>query len=430
MTNSNGTKTTSNNVLTEDDYVVKVPKLRKEGIDGLFQFIIDAFGRSNQLIPEFLIASILARAAAQFESFFVQFGQHKTKLNAHWQILVAPTGEGKGVSETFANDLWMAASKLANIEPAKQMDGLVSGQGLLKEISDIDEDGNERSDKRVLIVEEEYEKVMTVGKSDGNTLSGTLRIVHDGKTVGNMSISNKLTSTGAHVVLLAHVTPKGLHDKTSKVDESNGYINRHIFCYGMRNQTVYRPRPVSVGELEVITQELSDIISWCGIYSAPTQMVVSRCFEDYYDQIIPEIHDVDGDETRKSLLSRAPHKLITFSMLFAIFDCSLTIKERHLRSAHAWIDYWFESIDYLWGLEASRVKSQRAIDDSDSIYSFLLEKKQLGVDFVNASELNQKFKRRIPAKQRRAALDYLQHKNKVNIIRGKNNSCRVQLLPL
>jgi hypothetical protein len=93
------------------------------------------------------------------------------------------------------------------------------------------------TDKRLLIVEEEFARLLTVASRQGNTLSSTLRKAWDAKqwlhTEGKISPEK---ATGAHISMIGHVTIRELLDCLSTIENKNGFSNRVLWIATKRTK--------------------------------------------------------------------------------------------------------------------------------------------------------------------------------------------------
>src|SRR5262249_6939139 len=63
------------------------------------------------------------------------------------------------------------------------------------------------SDKRLMIQEEEFARLLNVASRDGNTLSPIIRKAWDKGELAVNTKAENLTATGAHISIIGHVTP-------------------------------------------------------------------------------------------------------------------------------------------------------------------------------------------------------------------------------
>jgi hypothetical protein len=91
------------------------------------------------------------------------------------------------------------------------------------------------SDKRLLILEEEFSYTLKMAQRSGNTLSETLRQAWDSRR--SLSTGNKnspLKASDPHVSLIGHTTRDELLATLKLVDLSNGLANRILWCAARR----------------------------------------------------------------------------------------------------------------------------------------------------------------------------------------------------
>ena len=62
------------------------------------------------------------------------------------------------------------------------------------------------TDKRLLVVEEEFSAVLRVAGRDGNTLSEVIRRAWDVRDLRVMTRKCPLRASGAHISILGHIT--------------------------------------------------------------------------------------------------------------------------------------------------------------------------------------------------------------------------------
>jgi hypothetical protein len=98
--------------------------------------------------------------------------------------------------------------------------GLASGEGVIHHVRDpreqkVSDAKNGQThvtlvdpgvtDKRLLVIEQEFASVLNVMERDRNTLSSLLRLAWDGAPLGNMSKNTGERATGAHISLMGHI---------------------------------------------------------------------------------------------------------------------------------------------------------------------------------------------------------------------------------
>jgi hypothetical protein len=116
-------------------------------------------------------------------------------------------------------------------------------------------------DKRLLMHEEEFGRLLTVASRVGNTLSTTLRKAWDGKkwlyTEGKIAPEK---ATEAHISMIGHITVTELLDCLKAVENKNGFSNRVLWIATKRTKQISIPL----------------WIDWRNL-SGPTPRPMSRC---------------------------------------------------------------------------------------------------------------------------------------------------------
>jgi hypothetical protein len=109
---------------------------------------------------------------------------------------------------------------------------LASGEGLIWHVRD---DPN-IVDKRLLVVESEFARVLKVMSRPNNTLSMVLRDSWDNGTLRTMTKNDPSKATNAHISIIGHITEEELEKEMGEVDVFNGFANRFLWVAAKRSQ--------------------------------------------------------------------------------------------------------------------------------------------------------------------------------------------------
>ena len=107
--------------------------------------------------------------------------------------------------------------------------------------------GRSEGEPRVLLVEPEFGRLLTIMNREGSTLSAVLRNAWDGVPLGHARARDESLIARHHVSLLGHVTPIELRQKLTEADAANGFANRILFLAVRRQRLI--PFPDSPDEL-------------------------------------------------------------------------------------------------------------------------------------------------------------------------------------
>src|SRR5207247_7769802 len=157
------------------------PVLREEAFYGLAGKIVKTIDPYTEADPVAVLMNILlgfGNVIGRGPYFRVEETRHFTNLFA---VYVGATSKGrKGQSWSTPRHLLEAVNP--EWMKTKVTSGLSSGEGLIAAVQDPDDlDGFGTSDKRLLVIEEEYCQPLKQMKREGNIISATLRYAWDSK---------------------------------------------------------------------------------------------------------------------------------------------------------------------------------------------------------------------------------------------------------
>ena len=143
--------------------------------------------------------------------------------------------------------------------------GLSSGEGLIWEVRDSTlgvEGGIGVSDKRLLVVENEFGRPLVAMAREGNVLSEVLRESWDS---GNLQIMNKNSpakATGAHISIIGHITCDDLRRNLSSTDQANGFANRFLWIGVRRSKFLPEGGNLSDDAIAALSERLRNAVSF------------------------------------------------------------------------------------------------------------------------------------------------------------------------
>jgi hypothetical protein len=231
--------------------------------------IVEALDPNTEASPAGVLVSLLTMFGnAVGPRPFLQVGadRHHANLSV---ALVGPSSTGRkgtamGQAEHvvgLADDGWRD----------RVVRGLVSGEGVIWNVRDrvaeTDEDsGAEKvidegvADKRLLVREDELASVLAVMVRDGNTLSGVLRDAWDGRRLQTLAKNAPARATGAHVSILAAITPDELRRKLTATEQANGFANRFLWVYVERSKLLPGGPPIDETLVRKLGGEIGDAL--------------------------------------------------------------------------------------------------------------------------------------------------------------------------
>jgi hypothetical protein len=309
------------------------------------------------LLLSFLVAfgSVVGRGP----HFVVEAAEHYTNLNA---VMVGPTSHGrKGTA-------WRQVRRpFAVLDPAWASegvkDGLSSGEGLIWAVRDPIEKqvpvrqqgrvcGYEQvvedagvTDKRLLMVEQEFASTLRVMERDGNTLSPTIRQAWDNGDLRVLTKNSPAKATGAHISIIGHVTRDEINRYLNRTEAGNGFANRFLWCCARR--FVLLPEGGSVPEqaLERVILDLRTAVGFArGVGEVKRDEAARRLWYQVYPVLSREVPGLLGAVT-----ARAEAQVMRLSCIHALLDRSPLIRMHHLEAALAVWRYCEDSARFIFG---------------------------------------------------------------------------------
>lgn len=343
----------------DEDTVKTVPWpiLSDTAMHGTAGRIVQMIAPHTEADPAALLAQLLAAfgCAIGTDPHIVVGNQlHHARV---WPLIVGRTNEGaKGTSlgavlavlrtglPWFTGDFFNA--------------GLSSAEGLIEQVRDpSDGDPEDKNydpgveDKRLIVVETEYRSVMERGRREGNSLSPVLRQAWDDGDLRTMTRkANALRATGAHIVIIAHITPREFQGTLADRDLAGGSVNRMLICLSRRSRLHSRFGNIP----DDVLAEAGSLIA--GAYGAAQahagKLDFTSQFWARWDVLYRELNRDRPDSWATDATARGVAHVLRLSMIYALMDAEkntrLLIDAPHLEAAKALWDYADHSARWLF----------------------------------------------------------------------------------
>ncbi len=338
------------------------PSLPPEALHGLAGRVVEAIAPHSEADPvatlmTFLVA--VGNAAGPQVRAAAGEDAHPARL---FVALVGPSSRGrKGMS-------WSVIRRILSRvdEPwarTRVASGLSSGEGLIYHVRDPREESQairERGrvvgyetvmadpgvlDKRLLIEEPELASALRRMDRESNSLSAVLRQAWDGVALGTLTKNSPLRAAGAHVSLLAHVTPEELVANLGDLDRVNGFANRFLFMLVRRARLIPDPRPLPEAVLSALGQDLAAVLRWA---TEPRLIARSPSAAELWGEIYADL-SAEQPGLLGAVLARSEAHVLRLSTAYALLDCSPHIEPQHLAAALAVWAYAEQSAHFIFG---------------------------------------------------------------------------------
>jgi hypothetical protein len=340
--------------------------------------------------------AILAQFLVCFGSLVGRNAYYQVEARRHYPnlfaVLVGRTAKGrKGTALAWVQALFPSADQ-AWCDRCVQS-GLSSGEGLIASVRDPVRNGGEIidegvTDKRLLVVEEEFSSVLRAAGREGNILSCVIRQAWDSGRLRTMTRHSPLRATDAHISLLGHCCKEEVLNLLTRTDATNGFGNRFLWICARRSKLL--PDGGAMLDLSDLQARIAAAADF-----ARRPLRLSRTAEcaalwrRVYPQLSREVFGLCG-----LLTNRAEAQVLRLSLIYALLDHSKVIEAAHLRSALAVWGYCERSARYIFGASTGNA-------DSDALLAAI---RAAGPEGLTQTQVNGVFQRNKPAKYIRGLL--------------------------
>jgi hypothetical protein len=224
--------------------------------------------------------------------------------------------------------------------------GLASGEALIAEVRDgAGDDDLGVADKRRLVLEPEFTRLLAVAGRQGSTLSHLIREAWDGNPLKNRTKQNPMVATGAHISVLAHVTREELLRRLDDTEIANGFANLFLFALVRRSKKLPEGGSLDPAALDELARQVGVAIERAyrvGVLtrSPAAKDLWAKAYEDFGD----------GEEgLAGAVTARAEAQALRLSVVYALLDGSALIEVEHLEAALAVWTYCEASAYLIFG---------------------------------------------------------------------------------
>ncbi|MDP9398304.1 MAG: hypothetical protein M3P96_11025 [Actinomycetota bacterium] len=231
----------------------KVPRIDPRAYHGPLGEIVRQLAPTTEADPVGVLASLLAYVGTMIgDGPHVRVGNRPQPARI-WPLLLGATGSGRKGTATADAESVVTAFDSYFLQEC-QVSGLSTGEGLIHRLRDRDGDDAGATDKRLLVIESEFARVLGITRREGNTLSEVLRGMWESGAAAVLTRGQPLACTGAHVSIIGHVTQRELRIKLAERDVAGGLVNRFLPLVVDRSQLL--PYEVDSPDLRAVTGQV------------------------------------------------------------------------------------------------------------------------------------------------------------------------------
>jgi hypothetical protein len=308
--------------------------------------LVDSLAPYTEADPAGLLMTLLTYAgAAMTGGPHIHLGNtnHPARLNTG--LIGATSKARKGTADAVVAPLIERADP--EFFRSRITGGFGSGEAVIDAVRDADDTDPGSSDKRLLVREPEFSRLLKVANRQGSTLSEIVREAWDGGVLQVRSRSATSVATGAHVCMIAHVTAEGLRRHLNDEDVANGFANRMLYIAVGRAQLLPHGAEVPPSIVSQAGKELGDLIRQARKQGRVRWSDDARgAWEDFYRRCAAE----DSRGIVGALTARAEPHTARLALLFSLLDPDATsIEVGHLAAAEAVWEHSAATVRWVFG---------------------------------------------------------------------------------
>ena len=340
------------------------PQLAPAAHYGLAGKLLDLLEPHTEADPAALLLTFLAmfgNLIGPIPHAYADGVEHPARLNV---LVVGKTSRSrKGTSEARIREVLRGVADRAWFSECR-VSGLSTGEGLIARLRDPDPERvtetEKPPDKRCMVFEPEFARVLKVAKRDGSTLSHVLRDAWDRGDLDVTTRSDPLRARDTHISVVAHITREELLRDLDDITVFNGFANRFALVYADRSKRLPQgSNPLPKRQLRQFTKRLrgrvAEIAREFPSFPRLTRTAdAERSWARFYNDIDDERDGLFGAAT-----ARAEAHVLRMSVAYALLDGSRSIDLPHLEAALAVWHYCEDSCLYVFGERGADPRRER-----------------------------------------------------------------------
>jgi uncharacterized protein DUF3987 len=298
--------------------------------------------------PMILVATLGGRTPC------IRVAEDVHRLN-EFVLFCGDTGKArKGLSAGYARRVADA------LDPEWRRDnwqgGLSTGEGLIDCVRDpvvtyqkgkpvVTDPGVE--DKRALIFESEFSRILRVMRRPESTLSTSLRQAWDGESPLRVRArTNRLRATDAHISLIGHIVRKELLAYVNETEAGGGGINRFLILCIQRSKELPFGGHVAPAEFHTMIARFEAVVTFAHQIQMPFAWSeeAAAMWRDGYHALSAPKPGLFG-----AVVARGEAHTLRLACLYALLDRTLAIQPVHLQAANALWRYAEDSARCVFG---------------------------------------------------------------------------------
>jgi hypothetical protein len=275
--------------------------------------------------------------------------------------------------------------------------GFGSGESVVDEVRDPEpsDDPNKPSDpgvrdKRLLIHEPEFARVLKVCARESSVLSAIIRDAWDGTRLQARARTRRAVATDHHIAIVGHITAPELRRNLNETEIAGGFANRILWICARRSKLL--PFGDSLSAIQL--SEMGMVLRRAREQALPRgEITFTPRARDRWESLYTEMAEDDPGGLLGAIVARPEPQCLRLALIYALLDGAAGIDTVHIDAAWALWSYSRASAAYIWG---DAVGDQIA----DALLAAIRRAGPEGMDLTTPSA---EFSRKVPAKRLAAA---------------------------
>jgi hypothetical protein len=314
---------------------------------GIAGEIVRTLEPGSEADPYGLLMTTLVRSAVLLNDHaFVPVDAGGRQYARLYSLIVGRSARArKGTAEAAIGNLFSQA--FSDFEGSVRK-GLSSGEGLAAALQCSDT--GIAPDPRLLVVEEEFARVLAMASREGNILSSTLRELWDGGRIATMTRTNPIDVPRAHVCMSCHITSEELKVRLRSVDASNGFLNRFLVLHVSRSKRLANGGGIPEETMGLLASKWREAVKKGADIRGPVRrdQQAAELWEQWYNAVDDEVFGTYGQ-----MVARSEAHVTRLALIYALLDGSNIIRVEHQLAAFDLWEHCELSISILWPRGAS-----------------------------------------------------------------------------
>lgn len=342
MNSSPSTPSTKYESNEKNEVTKKTPTLHESAYHGVLGKVVRKLEPATEASPAAMLVQLIACVGAYTGdrvTTLIGGSLHPVRI---WPLVIGPTSSGRKGESRAQVQRFVSSFSSFNSYFVDQESGLSTGEGLLHRLQNDESD----TGKTLIVWETEFGRPLAASRREGNTLSHVLRDLWDDGKGSSMTKADPVTVTGAHLVVVGHITPKELRVKLTEVDISGGLANRFLTFWARRTKLL--AEQVEEPDTRQLAQQLDETLTWVSRLGT-ARIPRAKSAADYWRRIYQALADQEVEGPLGELLARAPAYVLRLALAYALMDRQTEIGVVHLRAGLAMVSYAIDTATYVFG---------------------------------------------------------------------------------